>query len=98
MRRGKNSEKAELLKVTSLDFSETDELVQEIKADYDFIRIKLIQLGFESLTGKDGKWIQARTKGRGGMSPRTGERRPITRAFYSRTGLIKKIFDIDIAL
>ena len=94
-RHGQNSEKAELLKVTSLDFSETDELIQEIKADYDFIWHKLITKGFKSLTGKDGKWIQARTKGTGGVNPRTGKRRPITRAFYARVGLVKKIFEIS---
>lgn len=91
---GKNSEKAELLKVASLDFAEDDELIKEIKADYDFIREKLIKRGFERLTGKDGKWIQARTKGIGGINPRTGKRRPITRAFYARTKLVKKIFEI----
>src|SRR3989339_1710447 len=91
---GKNSEAGELLKVTSLDFAKDDELIKEIKADYDFIREKLIRDGFEALTGKDGKWIQARTKGIGGVNPRTGERRPITRAFYARTGLVKKIFEI----
>lgn len=91
---GQNAENAELLKVASLDFAEDDELIKEIKADYDFIREKLIKHGFESLTGKDGKWIQARTKGTGGINPRTGERRPITRAFYARTCLVKKIFEI----
>ena len=91
---GKNSEAGELLKVASLDFAEDDELIKEIKADYDFIREKLIKHGFESLTGKDGKWIQARTKGIGGINPRTGKRRPITRAFYARTSLVKKIFEI----
>jgi len=90
---GKNSESGELLKVASLDFTEDDELIQEIKADYDFIRKKLIKHGFESLTGKDGRWIQARTKGIGGVNPRTGKRRPITRAFYARTSLVKKIFE-----
>jgi DNA mismatch repair protein MutH len=90
---GKNAEEAELLKVASLDFAEDDELIKEIKADYDFIREKLIKQGFESLTGKDGKWIQARTKGTGGINPRTGKRRPITRAFYARTSLVKKIFE-----
>ena len=90
---GKNSKGAELLSVASLDFAEDDELIKEIKADYDFIREKLIKHGFESLTGKDGKWIQARTKGIGGINPRTGERRPITRAFYARTSLVKKIFE-----
>jgi hypothetical protein len=60
---------------------------------YDFIREKLIKKGFSALTGKDGKWIQARTKGTGGINPRTGKRRPITRAFYARTSLVKKIFE-----
>ena len=62
---GQNAKEAELIKVTSLDFSETDELILEIKQDYDFIRNKLIKKGFETLTGKDGKWMQARTKGAG---------------------------------
>jgi DNA mismatch repair protein MutH len=83
---GKNSDKAELLAVTSLDFSKTDELIQEIKKDYDFIREKLIKYGFKSLTGKDGKWMQARTKGSGHGS--------ISRAFYARARLIKKILNL----
>jgi DNA mismatch repair protein MutH len=82
---GKNAAKAELLKVTSLDFSEDDELIKEIKADYDFIRKKLIKKGFKSLTGSDGKWIQARTKGAGHGST--------SRAFYARKELVKKIFE-----
>ena len=82
---GKNSEKAELLKVASLDFAEDDELIKEIKSDYDFIRNKLITRGFEALTGADGKWVQARTKGPGHGS--------ISRAFYARTCLVKKIFE-----
>lgn len=90
---GKNSEKAELIKVTSLDFLENDEVIKEIKADYDFIRNKLIKKGFKALTGKDGKWIQARTKGTGGINPRTGQRRPITRAYYARKALVAKIFE-----
>lgn len=68
---GKNSETAELQKVASLDFTEDDDLIKEIQADYEFIREKLIKQGFESLTGKDGKWIQARTKGIGGINPKT---------------------------
>jgi DNA mismatch repair protein MutH len=83
---GKNAETAELIKVTSLDFAEDDELILEIKADYDFIREKLITQGFGALTGKDGKWIQARTKGPGHGS--------ISRAFYARTILVKKIFEL----
>jgi len=83
---GTNSEKAKLLKVASLDFAEDDELIKEIKADYDFIRNKLVKQGFEALTGKDGKWIQARTKGPGHGS--------VSRAFYARTSLVKNIFEI----
>jgi len=83
---GENSTKAELLKVVSLDFAEDDKLIQEIKTDYDFIRNKLINNGFESLTEKDGKWIQARTKGSGHGST--------SRAFYARKSLVKEIFKI----
>lgn len=90
---GKNSDNAELLKVTSLDFLESDEVIKEIKADYDFIRNKLIKNGFNALTGRDGVWIQVRTKGTGGLNPRTNERRPITRAFYARKKLVAKIFE-----
>jgi DNA mismatch repair protein MutH len=81
---GKHVPKAELLEVSDFNFSEDDELVLEIKEDYDFIRRKLIIQGFNSLTGKDGIWIQARTKGRGHGS--------ITRAFYAKKELIKRIF------
>ena len=90
---GRDAETGELLNVASLDFAEDDELIQEVKYDYDLIRKKLIIQGFGALTGKDGVWIQARTKGKGGMNPKTGEKRPITRAFYAKTCLVKKIFE-----
>ena len=83
---GKNADAAELVNVTSLDFAEDDRLIQEIKADYDYIRNKLLTHGFDALTGKDGKWIHARTKGAGHGST--------SRAFYARTGLVSKIFEI----
>lgn len=82
---GENAQRAELLEVVSLDFSETDDLIMEIKSDYDFIRNKLITQGFDSLTGTDGKWIQARTK---------GSKDSDTRAFYARPQLVAKIFEI----
>lgn len=87
------TELAELLKVTSLDFSKTDDLIREIKKDYDFIRAKLIKSGFQSLTGKGGKWVQAKTKGQGGINPRTRLPHPKTRAFYARKNLVAKIFE-----
>lgn len=83
---GHDAENAELVKVVSLDFLETDELIKEIEIDYNLIRNKLIEQGFESLTGKDGKWIQARTKGAGHGST--------SRAFYARTSLVRKIFEM----
>ncbi|MDR1087087.1 MAG: hypothetical protein LBL16_02440 [Endomicrobium sp.] len=85
---GKNSKDAQLLKVTSFDFTNDGNLIAEIKEDYDFIKNKLKNSGFVSLTGKDGKWIQARTKGSGHGS--------ITRAFYARKSLVKRIFDNSI--
>ena len=84
---GKNSVNAELLQVTSLDFTTSDDIITEIAADYEFIRNKLITDGFSSLTGKDGKWIQARTKGAGHGS--------ISRAFYARKQLVSKIFELS---
>jgi DNA mismatch repair protein MutH len=81
---GKNSPTAELVRVASFDFAETDDLILEIKADYDLIRGKLVEYGFESLTGRDGKWIQARTKGAGHGST--------SRAFYAKKALVQRIF------
>lgn len=82
----KHNEKSELLKVQSFDFVESDTLIQEIQADYEFIRNKLKTQGFSALTGKDGKWIQARTKGAGHGST--------SRAFYARKELIKEIIKL----
>jgi len=84
---GRNIERSELLKVQSFDFLENDTLIQEIQTDYEFIRNKLIKEGFDELTGKDGKWIQARTKGKGHGS--------ISRAFYARKSLINEIIKLD---
>ena len=83
---GRDAQSAELLKVASLDFAETDDLILEIKTDYELIREKLIDCGFAALTGRDGKWIQARTKGAGHGST--------SRAFYARTRLVAKIFEM----
>jgi hypothetical protein len=82
---GFNAESAELIDVTSFDFLENDNIIKEIAEDYEFIRQKLKTQGFNSLTGKDGKWIQARTKGVGHGST--------SRAFYARKDLVKRIFE-----
>ncbi len=81
---GHHNIKSELLKIKSFDFIESDTLIKEIEEDYEFIRNKLITYGYTSLTGKDGKWIQARTKGAGHGST--------SRAFYAMKALIKEIF------
>jgi len=83
---GHNQEEAKFIKATSFDFLENDEIIKEIEADYEFIRQKLVTQGFESLTGKDGKWIQARTKGAGHGTT--------SRAFYARKELVKIIFGV----
>jgi DNA mismatch repair protein MutH len=81
-----NQEDSKLLRVTSFDFLEDNQIIKEIEQDYEIIREKLIKTGFESLTGKDGKWIQARTKGSGHGST--------SRAFYAKKNLVKFIFNI----
>ncbi|MDR3119467.1 MAG: hypothetical protein LBU44_08680 [Mediterranea sp.] len=83
---GKHNGKSELLKIQSFDFLEDDTLIREIEADYELIRDKCATQGFGALTGKDGKWIQARTKGSGHGST--------TRAFYARKILIKEIIQL----
>jgi DNA mismatch repair protein MutH len=84
---GKHDLKSELLKIQSFDFLEDEEIIKEIEMDYEFIRNKCITQGFGALTGRDGKWIQARTKGAGHGS--------ISRAFYARKGLIEKIINFS---
>ena len=85
--KGKFNPESELLKVQSFDFLEDGDIIKEIEADYEFIRHKCATQGFRALTGRDGKWIQARTKGSGHGS--------ISRAFYARKGLIKEIIDLN---
>jgi len=83
---GKNDITSKLLAIRAFDFEVSKELVKEIEADYEFIRNKLTVHGFSSLTGKDGKLIQARTKGAGHGT--------ISRAFYAKKALIKEIVKI----
>lgn len=83
---GKHNVKSELIKIQSFDFLKSDTLIYEIEEDYEFIRNKLATKGFSALTGKDGKWIQARTKGAGHGST--------SRAFYARKDLIKEIIKL----
>ena len=85
---GKHDPKSELLKIQSFDFIEDEDIIKEIEIDYEFIRHKCLTQGFQALTGKDGKWIQARTKGAGHGST--------SRAFYARKELIKEIINLNV--
>lgn len=68
------------------DLSNT-ELYQQIKEDYDLVKGTVNNKGFHALTGKMGVYIQPRTKGPGHGST--------SRAFYARTGFLKKITGIE---
>lgn len=84
-----------LLDVTSLDFQDDDDLIKEIQEDYEYIREKLKTQWFLSLTGRDWKRIQARTKWPWGVNKNTWNRNPITRAFYARVQFLDFIFTIN---
>ena len=80
---GQHIQKSELLKISSFDFIENTNLINEIEADYELIRSICKKSGFTALSGKQGKWIQPRTKGAGHGST--------SRAFYAKKDLIKEI-------
>ena len=63
------------------------EVYEQIKEDYELVRYTIINKGFQSLTGKMGKFIQPRTKGPGHGST--------SRAFYARTSFLKQIINIE---
>jgi len=77
----KNETTSKLFSVTSFNLDDPN-LISEIKEDYEIVRNTINKIGFTSLTGKMGKFIQPRTKGAGHGS--------ISRAFYARTSFLKK--------
>jgi len=81
---GPNSKKATLLAVSSFDFLKDDEILYDVEEDYNLLKSILIENGLSGLSGKYGKWIQARTKGPGHGST--------SRAFYARKNLVRKVF------
>ena len=80
---GPHSTESKLLDVKSLDCLEDDTFIKGANADYEFIRTKLRTKGYGAITGKDGNWIQARTKGAGHGST--------SRAFYAKKKLLLAI-------
>lgn len=65
------------------------DLYDAVKADYDLVRNVLLnpKQGFESLTGKMGKYIQPRTKGAGHGSS--------SRAFYARPIFLSEFIKLE---
>ena len=62
-------------------FDLDDEVIyQQVKADYELVRLAIRTEGFHSLTGKMGIRVQPRTKGAGHGSS--------SRAFYARTSFV----------
>jgi DNA mismatch repair protein MutH len=64
------------------------ETLATVKGDYESVRKTLQTLGFEALTGKMGKLVQPRTKGRGHGST--------SRAFYARTQFVAQILGLKL--
>lgn len=68
--------------VASFDL-DNPQIYEQVKADYNLVREKIITKGFSKLTGTMGKLVQPRTKGSGHGST--------SRAFYARTGFVAHI-------
>jgi DNA mismatch repair protein MutH len=60
---------------------------KQVESDYEAIREVIRTRGFEALTGDTGKYVQARTKGRGHGST--------SRAFYARTLFVAHILNLQ---
>ncbi len=78
----KKEESSVLHSVTTFDLGNS-EVYEQIKEDYNLVRDTIINKGFDALTGKMGVYVQPRTKG-------SGHKPKKTRAFYARTGFLKK--------
>ena len=61
-------------------------IYKQVEQDYEAIRKVIRASGIESLTGDTGKYVQARTKGRGHGST--------SRAFYARASFVAHILNI----
>lgn len=77
-----------LISVDKLDLDDHKDisLLQQIKEDYEGVQEAIRVGGFQSLTGSMGIYVQPRTKGPGHGS--------ISRAFYARPILIKKLLNL----
>lgn len=65
---------------------DTPTIYKQVEQDYEAIRDVIRKTGIESLTGDTGKYVQARTKGRGHGST--------SRAFYARPLFVAHILNL----
>jgi len=75
-------ESSVLHSVVTFDLGDS-EVYNQIREDYDVARNAIISGGLDALKSEMGKYIQPRTKG-------PGHKPKKTRAFYARTGFLKK--------
>lgn len=79
----KQEESSILHSVTTFDLGNS-EVYNQVRDDYNIARNAIISGGLDALKSEMGKYIQPRTKGPGGDPSHR------TRAFYARTGFLKK--------
>lgn len=72
--------------VSKFDLVE-DKVLSQIREDYELVRNRIKEKGFDSLTGRMGIFVQPRTKGPGHGST--------SRAFYARKNLVKLILGLE---
>lgn len=63
------------------------DVYEAVKSDYDLVRRTINEHGFERLTGRMGRLIQPRTKGRGHGST--------SRAFYARRQFVAELVGVE---
>ena len=76
---------SKLVRVATFDL-ENEELLSQVRDDYNLVKRTIETKGVSALTGKMGVLIQPRTKGAGHGST--------SRAFYARTGFVTKILGL----
>jgi len=79
-------ERSILARVAEFDLLDSG-VFEQVRADYESVRQRIIDCGFESLTGRMGVLVQPRTKGPGHGST--------SRAFYARTAFVAKILGLE---
>ncbi len=76
-----------VLSINTIDLD--GEIYDEVRADYEFVRSKLLENNndLRCLSGKMGKYVQPRTKGKGHGS--------ISRAFYARPKFLAQFIGLN---